>query len=57
MASRSKVVITGASGFTGKHLKNELEKWKKEISIDNKYLSLTKEGIPFLDSILPDLFI
>ena len=39
------------------YLNHGLSKWKKEISIDNKYLSLTKEGIPFLDSILPDLFI
>ena len=39
------------------YLNHGLSKWKKEISIDNNYLSLTKEGIPFLDSILPDLFI
>lgn len=31
MASRSKVVITGASGFTGKHLKNELEKFDYQV--------------------------
>jgi oxygen-independent coproporphyrinogen-3 oxidase len=39
------------------YLNHGLSKWKKEICIDNNYLSLTKEGIPFLDSILPDLFI
>jgi nucleoside-diphosphate-sugar epimerase len=31
MDSRSKVVITGASGFTGKHLTNELEKFDYQV--------------------------
>tara|TARA_B100001029_G_scaffold134030_1_gene112933 strand:- start:895 stop:1515 length:621 start_codon:yes stop_codon:yes gene_type:complete len=40
-----------------KDLKFGLKKWSEKLKINEKSLYLTDRGIPFLDSILPDLFI
>ena len=38
-------------------LKNGLDRWKQKLTMNKEALFLTEEGIPFLDSILPDIFI
>ena len=38
-------------------LKTGLQKWNNKLAINKESLYLTEKGIPFLDSILPDIFI